>query len=313
MMERARISPSLTRRAIATPPATRSLTSRRSARTDRHARRDRPRSTGRREVGDRSGREGELLMARYSAQRAHAHGAGRAGRPSPRGVDGGRAHAAALLTLRSARRSARHRRQRQELMSPVPIGDVDSIASGAWPSATRSRSRPIPPLGPSGSRTRSTGRGCEGMSHEVVRQPDEPAERSRPGVPEAATAIAAAAPLAGGHPLASAAVRSLQRAVGNRATRRILGLQRKPVADEKRQELPSVKVSPSGRTEDGGYWRLEFANWVTRSELVQALFKTGALPDGAWSSPRRRSGPTCRSPGNGRSRGAAGCRSTCMR
>ena len=34
-------------------------------------------------------------MARYSAQRAHAHGAGRASRPSPRGVEGGRAHAAA--------------------------------------------------------------------------------------------------------------------------------------------------------------------------------------------------------------------------
>jgi hypothetical protein len=125
------------------------------------------------------------------------------------------------------------------------------------------------------------------MSREVVRQPDEPAERSRPGVPEAATAVAAAARLAGGHPLASAAVRSLQRAVGNRATRRILGL-RKPVAAEKRQELPSVKVSPSGRTEDGGYWRLEFSNWVTRSELVQALFKTGALPDGCIVEPTQK-------------------------
>jgi hypothetical protein len=67
-------------------------------------------------------------MARYSAQRAHAHGAGRAGRPSPRGVDGGRAHAAAAADAedRHADRLGIGGNVR-ELMSPVPIGDVDSI------------------------------------------------------------------------------------------------------------------------------------------------------------------------------------------
>ena len=125
------------------------------------------------------------------------------------------------------------------------------------------------------------------MSRAVARQRDEPADGSR-RVPEAAPAAANA------RPLAPAAVRILQRAAGNRATRELLrarsALQRAPARGgvQTPKELPPVKMSEPGRTTDGGYWRLEFSDWVTRDELARALFKAGGLPRGFTLEPTQK-------------------------